>query len=158
MSLSDYLNVGQGSNSDRREANALSWFERREGVNYAHYARMPILRRIPSSRNETRWLVNGQGLLIPEFNLSLGPRDTITVSNRHRSMTAYEKGGRIWDVNLHSCAHMGLLPDFLQDVFNVATAYDQNNARLFAKLMYSAEDYLIVWERCEQRATWLRRH
>jgi hypothetical protein len=52
---------------------------------------------------------------------------------------------RIWDINVDGLVHVGLLPDFLQDLENVGT-------RDLGALYRSANDYLRVWRRCRRRA------
>ncbi|MBK9140839.1 MAG: hypothetical protein IPM17_19150 [Verrucomicrobia bacterium] len=50
-----------------------------------------------------------------------------------------------WDINLDGLAHYGLLPDFIQDAKN--SGLDRRDLR---PLFRSAEDYIRLWERCEQ--------
>ncbi len=54
---------------------------------------------------------------------------------------------RDFDINLDGLAHYGLLPDFLQDLRNQGLAIED-----FATLFRSANDYVEVWARCEQRS------
>ncbi len=54
---------------------------------------------------------------------------------------------RDFDINLDGLAHYGLLPDFLQDIRNQGLAIED-----FAALFRSANDYVEVWARCEQRS------
>jgi microsomal dipeptidase-like Zn-dependent dipeptidase len=54
---------------------------------------------------------------------------------------------REFDINLDGMAHYGMLPDMLQDVRNSGlTAED------LVPLFRSANDYVVMWERCKQRA------
>jgi microsomal dipeptidase-like Zn-dependent dipeptidase len=54
---------------------------------------------------------------------------------------------RDFDINLDGMAHYGMLPDLLQDIRNSGlTAED------LAPLFRSANDYLQMWDTCEQRA------
>jgi microsomal dipeptidase-like Zn-dependent dipeptidase len=54
---------------------------------------------------------------------------------------------RDFDINLDGMAHYGMLPDLLQDMRNVGlTAED------LAPLFRSANDYIEMWEKCEQKA------
>ena len=54
---------------------------------------------------------------------------------------------RDFDINLDGMAHYGMLPDLLQDLRNVGlTAED------LAPLFRSANDYIEMWDKCEQRA------
>jgi microsomal dipeptidase-like Zn-dependent dipeptidase len=54
---------------------------------------------------------------------------------------------RDFDINLDGMAHYGMLPDLLQDLRNVGlTAED------LAPLFRSANDYIEMWDRCDQRA------
>ena len=55
-------------------------------------------------------------------------------------------GQRDFDINIDGVAHYGMLPDFLQDLKNVGLT-DEDLLPLFC----SAEDYIQVWEQCEQR-------
>ena len=54
---------------------------------------------------------------------------------------------RDFDINLDGLAHYGLLPDFLQDLRNQGLAIED-----FATLFRSANDYVEVWAKCEQRS------
>ena len=54
---------------------------------------------------------------------------------------------RDFDINLDGLAHYGLLPDFLQDMRNQGLAIED-----FAPLFRSANDYVEVWAKCEQRS------
>jgi hypothetical protein len=51
-------------------------------------------------------------------------------------------GVRDWDVNLDGVAHYGMLPDMIQDMRN-----DGVTASDLKPLFYSAEDYIVMWER-----------
>jgi len=58
---------------------------------------------------------------------------------------------RDFDINIDGMAHYGMLPDMLQDLRNIGlTAAD------LAPLFRSANDYVQMWEKCEQRADQLR--
>lgn len=59
-------------------------------------------------------------------------------------------GTREFDVNVDGMAHYGMLPDFLQDSVNVARAAGRPEA--LKPLFRSAEVYLEMWEKIEQRA------
>lgn len=52
---------------------------------------------------------------------------------------------RDFDINMDGMAHYGMLPDFLQDLWNIGMPEDAMQT-----LYHSAEDYISVWERCEQ--------
>jgi hypothetical protein len=54
---------------------------------------------------------------------------------------------RDFDINIDGMAHYGLLPDMLQDLRNAGLAVED-----FAPLFRGAEDYVRMWEKCEQRA------
>jgi hypothetical protein len=55
-------------------------------------------------------------------------------------------GRRDFDINIDGVAHYGMFTDFLQDLANIGvTASDR------AVIFRSAEDYIEVWERCEER-------
>ena len=54
---------------------------------------------------------------------------------------------RDFDINLDGLAHYGLLPDFLQDMRNQGL-----DVQDFAPLFRSANDYVEVWAKCEQRS------
>jgi microsomal dipeptidase-like Zn-dependent dipeptidase len=54
---------------------------------------------------------------------------------------------RDFDINIDGMAHYGLLPDMLQDMRNAGMAVED-----FAPLFRGAEDYVRMWEKCEQRA------
>jgi microsomal dipeptidase-like Zn-dependent dipeptidase len=53
---------------------------------------------------------------------------------------------RDFDINIDGMAHYGLLPDMLQDMRNAGVAIED-----FAPLFRGAEDYVQMWEKCEQR-------
>lgn len=53
-------------------------------------------------------------------------------------------GGRQFDFNYDGLAHYGMLPDLLQDMKNNGVT-----ARELAPLFRSAEDYVVLWERCQ---------
>jgi microsomal dipeptidase-like Zn-dependent dipeptidase len=55
-------------------------------------------------------------------------------------------GQRDFDINIDGVAHYGMLPDFIQDMKNVGLT-DEDLLPLFR----SAEQYIRVWEKCEQR-------
>jgi microsomal dipeptidase-like Zn-dependent dipeptidase len=53
-------------------------------------------------------------------------------------------GARQFDFNYDGLAHYGMLPDMLQDMKN-----NGMTAREFVPLFRSAEDYVLLWERCQ---------
>ncbi|MBK8254327.1 MAG: membrane dipeptidase [Polyangiaceae bacterium] len=54
-------------------------------------------------------------------------------------------GQRIFDVNIDGVAHYGMIPDALQDMKNIGT-----HTRDLQTLLYSAHDYITMWERAEE--------
>ena len=58
---------------------------------------------------------------------------------------------RDFDINLDGVAHLGLLPDFLQDIRNQGLAVDD-----FAPLFRGANDYVEMWAKCEARSAALK--
>jgi hypothetical protein len=54
---------------------------------------------------------------------------------------------RDFDINIDGMAHYGLLPDLLQDLRNAGLALED-----FQPLFRGAEDYVRMWEKCEQRS------
>lgn len=60
-------------------------------------------------------------------------------------MTRSQAGQRDFDINIDGVAHIGMLPDFVQDLKNVGMP-DQSLDPLFR----SVEDYITVWEKCER--------
>ena len=58
---------------------------------------------------------------------------------------------RDFDINLDGLAHYGMLPDFLQDMRNQGM-----DVQDFAPLFRSANDYVEVWARCEERSAALK--
>jgi hypothetical protein len=55
-----------------------------------------------------------------------------------------------WDVNLDGFQHIGLYPDFLQDVRNVGVSWER-----MTPMFNAVEDYVRMWERaCELADTW----
>jgi hypothetical protein len=50
-----------------------------------------------------------------------------------------------WDINLDGMVHIGLMPDFIQDVRNVGVSWER-----LTPMFNAAEDYVRMWERqCE---------
>jgi len=67
-------------------------------------------------------------------------------------MTRYTAGPRRdFDINLDGLAHYGLLPDFLQDMRNQGL-----DVQDFVPLFRSANDYVGVWAKCEERSVALK--
>lgn len=64
------------------------------------------------------------------------------------ALTRASIGIREFDYNFDGLAHFGMLPDFLQDLSNNGLG-----AKEMAPLFRSAEDYIRVWEKCEQLRT-----
>jgi choline dehydrogenase-like flavoprotein len=55
-----------------------------------------------------------------------------------------------WDVNLDGFPHIGLFPDFLQDVRNVGVSWER-----MTPMFNAVEDYVRMWERaCELADKW----
>lgn len=55
-----------------------------------------------------------------------------------------------WDVNLDGFPHIGLFPDFLQDVRNVGVSWER-----MTPMFNAVEDYVRMWERqCRLADTW----
>ncbi len=54
---------------------------------------------------------------------------------------------RDFDINLDGMAHYGMLPDLLQDLRNVGLTVED-----LAPLFRSANDYIEMWDKCDQRA------
>jgi hypothetical protein len=65
-------------------------------------------------------------------------------------------GLRDWDVNLDGMAHLGMLPDFLQDVANVLRSAgpegEAQATRAMRSMFSSAEHYVRMWEKLEAAA------
>jgi microsomal dipeptidase-like Zn-dependent dipeptidase len=65
-------------------------------------------------------------------------------------------GLRDWDVNIDGMAHLGMLPDFLQDVANVLRSAgpegEAQAARGMRSMLGSAEYYVRMWEKLEAAA------
>ena len=57
---------------------------------------------------------------------------------------------RDFDINLDGMAHYGMLPDLLQDIRNQGLAIED-----FAPLFRSANDYVELWGKCEERGALL---
>lgn len=70
------------------------------------------------------------------------------LKGNNRPLTRSKAGPRReFDINLDGMAHYGMLPDLLQDVRNSGlTAED------LIPLFCSANDYVVMWETCKQRA------
>jgi hypothetical protein len=54
---------------------------------------------------------------------------------------------RDFDYNIDGMAHYGLLPDFLQDLRNIGLTQED-----LAPLFRGAYDYIVMWEKAEDRA------
>ena len=54
---------------------------------------------------------------------------------------------RDFDINIDGLAHMGLLPDFIQDMRNSGLSHDD-----LKPLFRSANDYVEMWETCMKLA------
>ncbi|WP_201373910.1 membrane dipeptidase [Ktedonobacter robiniae] len=61
-------------------------------------------------------------------------------------LTRSYAGQRDFDINIDGVAHYGMLPDMLQDLKNVGLT-DTDLIPLFR----SANDYIVMWEKCEQQ-------
>jgi hypothetical protein len=60
-------------------------------------------------------------------------------------LTRTSAADRRYDINVDGLAHIGLLPDFMQDLHNLGV-------QEIASLYRSANDYIVMWERCEERS------
>jgi hypothetical protein len=59
-----------------------------------------------------------------------------------------------WDYNLDGLAHIGLYPDFFQDVRNIGVTFEQ-----LTPLFNAAEDFVQMWERsCDTANAWRAAH
>ena len=72
------------------------------------------------------------------------------MEGRNAPLRRHVFGDRDFDINLDGVAHYGMLPDFLQDVANSHPNAAQVGT-YFAPLFRSAEDYIRMWEKAEQR-------
>lgn len=54
---------------------------------------------------------------------------------------------RDFDINIDGVAHIGMLPDFIQDMRNAGLSHDD-----LKPLFRSANDYVVMWETCEKQA------
>jgi hypothetical protein len=66
-------------------------------------------------------------------------------------LTRFVLGVRDYDINTDGVAHIGMLPDFLQDLRNVGVS-----AEAVRGLFRSAEDYVSMWERIEEARSRIR--
>jgi microsomal dipeptidase-like Zn-dependent dipeptidase len=82
-------------------------------------------------RPETLWVRNQAGPVLDEIGR---PRTTVNLRE--------ERG---FDINTDRLTTAGLLPDFLQELHNVGMTPEE-----LGTLMYSAEDYVQMWERAQQ--------
>lgn len=60
-------------------------------------------------------------------------------------------GNRTWDINSDGFAHYGLFPDFLRTCQLAGM-----KPREWDALMSSAEDFALMWEKCERRKTFVK--
>jgi hypothetical protein len=58
---------------------------------------------------------------------------------------------RDFDINIDGMAHYGMLPDLLQDLRNIGLSAED-----LVPLFRSANDYVVMWQKCEQRAKELK--
>ena len=54
---------------------------------------------------------------------------------------------RDFDINIDGMAHYGMLPDFLQDLRNLGLTPED-----LAPLFRGAFDYVVMWEKAQERA------
>ena len=64
----------------------------------------------------------------------------------HGSLKQSRVGEHAFDINTDGVAHYGMLPDFLQDLQNIGLTEQH-----LAALCSSAEYFVYMWEKCEQR-------
>lgn len=78
------------------------------------------------------------------------PDTTITVAYDD-DLSRCSAGNRTWDINVDGFAHYGLFPDYLRSWQAAGmTAAEQG------VFMRSAEDFTVMWEKCEARKSALR--
>jgi hypothetical protein len=60
-------------------------------------------------------------------------------------------GNRDWDINLDGIAHIGMFPDFFQDVYNQLHHHQPSDAKVkdLSALFRGASDYIVMWEKIE---------
>jgi hypothetical protein len=59
-----------------------------------------------------------------------------------------------WDINLDGMVHIGLMPDFIQDVRNVGVSWER-----LTPMFNAAEEYVRMWERqCDLANGWADRN
>jgi microsomal dipeptidase-like Zn-dependent dipeptidase len=94
------------------------------------------------------------------FAITLRPRFTTTGKdgNRviyrtpaHAGLAQYTFYNKTWDYNTEGLAHIGLYPDFYQDLKNVGMTQSER------QVFFSAADYFVqMWEKCESQKLTIR--
>lgn len=78
---------------------------------------------------------------VPEL-VSYGNAHQLAPMKKMKTMAAGVVGNTGWDINLDGFQHIGLLPDFMQDVRNVGVPFEY-----MTPLFNAAEEYVRLWER-----------
>jgi len=61
------------------------------------------------------------------------------------SLRKYSFGNKPWDYNTEGFAHIGLYPDYFQDLKNLGMTLDER------QVFFNAADYFVsMWDRCEK--------
>jgi microsomal dipeptidase-like Zn-dependent dipeptidase len=64
---------------------------------------------------------------------------------------SFGSANRTWDYNTEGVAHIGLYPDFYQDLKNLGMTTNERN------VFFGAADYFVnMWEKCERQKTTIR--
>jgi hypothetical protein len=79
------------------------------------------------------------------YAMGFGMTDQMSLRPNQPPLEASRSGGRVFDVNIDGAVHIGMLPDFFQDVYN-----QSQDIGLFKPLLGSAESYIGMWEKAER--------
>ncbi len=107
------------------------------GVRYSHYTGGMT----PDSSRLFQRTPDGS----QHYAMGFGMTDQMSIRQNQPPLEASRSGGRVFDVNIDGAAHIGMLPDFFQDVYN-----QSGDIGLFKPLLGSAESYIRMWENAER--------
>lgn len=81
----------------------------------------------------------------PSSGSSAGSRVTYRMGTYNpNELVQYSFGNKKWDYNTEGMAHIGLYPDFFQDLKNVGMSLSER------QVFFNAADYIVnMWEKCE---------
>jgi len=87
----------------------------------------------------------------PGIDVVVGGKHTSVACGNNVPLEPYTLGERTYDFNVDGLAHLGMVPDMLQDTVNVVRRADPS-LPLVAPVFKSAEAYVQMWERARAMA------